>query len=92
LLTTAAYSVRSFSQSSGFLTGLVQLGSMSGNRELTENNSNVAEVASLLALGLMRLLARKSSELSLETGENSLDFTGHRSGHPSPVEGRETDE
>jgi hypothetical protein len=51
-----------------------------------------AEVAELLALGLMRLMARKSSELSPPAGETSLDFTGHQSGHPTPIEGRKTDE
>jgi hypothetical protein len=45
---------------------------------------NIQEVAEILAAGLMRLLARKSSELSAAAGETSLDFTGDQSGHPAP--------
>jgi hypothetical protein len=39
------------------------------------------ELAEVLAVGLMRLRARKSSQLSPHTGESSLDCPGHRSGH-----------
>lgn len=51
----------------------------------------ISEVAEILALGLMRLLARKSSELSPAAGETSLDFPGQQSGHPTPLEGRKAD-
>ena len=40
-----------------------------------------AELCRLLALGLVRLRARQSSELSARVGESSLPFAGHRSGH-----------
>jgi hypothetical protein len=42
------------------------------------------EVAEILAAGLMRLRARKSSHLSRHDGESSLDFLPDRSGHDKP--------
>jgi len=39
------------------------------------------EVAEILALGLMRLKANKSSVLSAHRGESSLDCAPHQSGH-----------
>ena len=45
---------------------------------------HVSEVAEILALGLVRLLARKSSELLKTSGETSLDFSVPQSGHPEP--------
>jgi hypothetical protein len=41
----------------------------------------LAEVAEILAAGLMRLKARKSSHLSAHCGESSLDCAAHQSGH-----------
>lgn len=43
----------------------------------------IAEVGELLALGLRRLLARKSSQVSDAEREFSLDFVGGESGHIS---------
>ncbi len=43
------------------------------------------EIAEILALGAMRLIARKSSRLSAADGETSLDFTPDQSGHAKPV-------
>lgn len=40
-----------------------------------------AELCRLLALGLVRLLQRQSSELSDGTGESSLHFPPDRGGH-----------
>ena len=40
-----------------------------------------AELCRILALGLVRLLQRQSSELSDRTGESSLHFPPDRSGH-----------
>jgi len=40
-----------------------------------------AELCRLLARGLIRLMARQSSDLSDRTGESSLPFGAHRSGH-----------
>jgi hypothetical protein len=39
------------------------------------------EIAELLAAGLMRLTARKSTPLSAHSGESSLDCSGHQRGH-----------
>ena len=41
----------------------------------------IAELADILAAGLMRLKARKSSHLSADCGESSLDCAAHRSSH-----------
>jgi hypothetical protein len=39
------------------------------------------EIAEILAAGLMRLRARKSSPLSRDRGESSLDFSPDQRGH-----------
>jgi hypothetical protein len=44
------------------------------------------EIADILAAGLMRLRARKSSPLSRDHGESSLDFSPDRRGHARPRE------
>jgi len=41
----------------------------------------LAEIAEILAAGLMRLQARKSSALSADCGDSSVDFLPDRSGH-----------
>ena len=41
----------------------------------------IAEVAEILAAGLMRLKLRQSSPLSAALGESSLDCPAHQSGH-----------
>src|ERR1700736_6676769 len=51
----------------------------------------VGELARVLAAGLIRFRARKSSEISTDQGESSLDITGHQSGHPTPVTRRISD-
>jgi len=48
-------------------------------------------IAEVLAVGLTRVKARKSSGKSRKTGENSLDFSAGESGHPTPVTGRMSD-
>jgi hypothetical protein len=47
-----------------------------------------AELCGLLALGLVRLLARQSSTLSDQPGESSLHFPPDRSGHATPTHRR----
>jgi hypothetical protein len=47
-----------------------------------------AELVRILALGLIRLRARQSSELSDRTGESSLHFPPDRSGHAKPADRR----
>jgi hypothetical protein len=44
----------------------------------------IAEIGALLALGLIRLMARQSSELSAKAGESSLDCVADQSGHFEP--------
>jgi hypothetical protein len=41
----------------------------------------LAEIAEILAAGLMRLRARKSSRISADGGESSVDFMPDQSGH-----------
>jgi hypothetical protein len=48
-------------------------------------SERLAEIADLLALGLQRLIARQSSELSADRGESSLHFTPMQSGAGSPT-------
>jgi hypothetical protein len=42
------------------------------------------ELAEILATGLMRLKARKSSSLSAHGGESSLDYPSEQSSHANP--------
>jgi hypothetical protein len=44
----------------------------------------LAELAALLATGLIRLQLRKSSPLSAHLGECSLDCAANQSGHADP--------
>jgi len=52
----------------------------------------LAEVASILALGLVRVKARQSSELCHRTGESLLDFSADQSGHATSLKRPETPE
>jgi hypothetical protein len=49
-------------------------------------DERIAEIAEILASGLMRLRARKSSPLSRDHGESSLDFSAIQRGHARPRE------
>jgi hypothetical protein len=51
----------------------------------------LAEIAEILAAGLIRLQQRKSSPLSRDGGESSLDFPVDQRGHPTPVDRRTVD-
>lgn len=53
--------------------------------EATGQVDHLTEVADLLALGLQRLIARQSSELSADGGESSLHFPPDQSGAGSPI-------
>jgi hypothetical protein len=44
-------------------------------------DERIAEIAEILAMGLMRLRARKSSHLSRDSGESLLDFSPDQRGH-----------
>jgi hypothetical protein len=50
-------------------------------------SERIAEIAEILALGLQRLIARQSSELSADFGESSVHFTPDQSGAGSPRSG-----
>jgi hypothetical protein len=50
-----------------------------------EASERLIELAEILAAGLMRLQARKSSGLSGQSGENSLHYVGPQSGHAAPL-------
>ena len=52
---------------------------------------HLAEVAEILAAGLMRVLVRKSSQFSADTGESSLDILATESSHPTPTSRRTSD-
>ena len=54
-------------------------------------HARIGEIAEILAAGLMRLMARKSSPISADPGDSSLDFSATESGHSSPVERRISD-
>jgi len=45
------------------------------------SEDRIAEIAQILALGLARLKARKSSPLSADRGDSSVDLLPDRSGH-----------
>jgi len=53
------------------------------------SEDRLAEIAQILALGLMRLHAGKSSPLSADCGDSSVDFLPDRSGH-ADAPGRRT--
>ncbi len=44
-------------------------------------SAHLAEIADILAAGLMRSVARKSSQISPVSAENSLDISPTKSGH-----------
>jgi hypothetical protein len=48
------------------------------------SKARIAEIAEILALGISRLEARKSSRNSAEFGESSLHFTPDQSGDAPP--------
>ena len=54
-----------------------------------EGAERLAEIAEILAQGLIRLRARQSTELSADLGESRLDFSPGRSGHGRRTNGRE---
>jgi hypothetical protein len=55
--------------------------------ELMTAPERLAEVAAILAAGLVRLRARQSSKVSAEPRESSLDCVAHQSGPVLPRAG-----
>jgi hypothetical protein len=51
----------------------------------SQNLEHLTEIAEILTLGLQRLIARQSSELSADSGESSLHYDASQSGHAAPV-------
>lgn len=51
----------------------------------------LSEIAEILAAGLMRVMARKSSPNYVPSRESSLDISAAKSGHPTPADGRMAD-
>ncbi len=51
----------------------------------------VTEIAEILAAGLMRLVASKSTPNSADTGDSLLDFSPSESGHPAQLRRRTSD-
>jgi hypothetical protein len=56
-----------------------------------QSADRITEIAELLAIGLMRVLARKSSGYSPNAGESSLHLPPEQSGHPTPLDRRIAD-
>jgi hypothetical protein len=50
----------------------------------TDARERIAEIGEILALGLVRLRARQSSELARAAGESSLASVATQSGHANP--------
>jgi hypothetical protein len=50
----------------------------------------LAEIAGILAAGVMRLKARQSRQLSTRRGESSVDFTARQSRHDLTEDAAET--
>jgi hypothetical protein len=48
------------------------------------STERLAEIAEILAVGLQRMRARKSSGLCPDSGETSLDCLAHQSGDADP--------
>ena len=52
------------------------------------SDERLAEIAEILARGLVRLHARKSSPLSADRGDSFVDLPPHRSGHANTLKRR----
>lgn len=55
------------------------------------SKERIREIGEILAVGLMRVLAGKSSGQMAVSGESSLDLSAIKSGHPTPVMGGGSD-
>ena len=53
-------------------------------KSLPSQNPRISEIAEILALGVVRLRVRQSSELARRGGESSLDCVGDQSGDANP--------
>lgn len=64
----------------------------SPQRSTSDLSASLREIAEILATGLMRLRARKSSAISADSEESSLHISPAKSGHPDPVTRRNRDD
>ncbi len=55
---------------------------------LMSTSERIGAICQILALGLIRMRAAKSTPLSADRGESSLHFGPDQSGHATPVERR----
>ena len=70
-----------------------QVVAMTGYQDPQRNSDTwIEEVGEILAAGLMRVVAPKSSQTSAERGESSLDFSPAESGHPAQRNPEKPDE
>ena len=51
-----------------------------------DGRARIIEIGEILAAGLVRLPAFKSSEISTHSGESSLPILGHQSSHADSLE------
>jgi hypothetical protein len=58
---------------------------------LLQTNEHLGEIAEILAVGLQRVLMRKSSEVCARTGESSLHILPDQSGDPISENRRTSD-
>jgi hypothetical protein len=56
--------------------------------DLMAAGERIAELGQLLALGVMRLQARKSSPISADCGDSFVDLPPDRSGHAASTTAR----
>jgi hypothetical protein len=57
----------------------------------TKTQERITEVATILAEGLQRALARQSSGKAPESGESSLHISPDQSGHPTSIREKAAD-
>jgi dissimilatory sulfite reductase (desulfoviridin) alpha/beta subunit len=55
-----------------------------GHVSAAEPIAEIAEIAEILARGLVRLKARQSRPLSEDRGESAVDFSANQRGHVTP--------
>jgi hypothetical protein len=51
----------------------------------SQNLEHLTEIAEILAVGLQRLIARQSSDLSVDSRESSLHYDASQSGHAASL-------
>ena len=72
--------------------GLIQFAAMTAAVRNASNAEHLFEIAEILAAGLMRLQARKSSQILPHIGESSLDISPAESGHQIRADRRNSDD